>query len=89
MSFKERIDKQAKFVEETIIIHNKLLNLHLNWVNKQKLSRELILNEWNKFMNLAEKGKEDGIEDGDLFFIKVREMTEDFKIFEDVEFKIG
>lgn len=90
MTILERIEKQKEFVEKTGDILDKLLTWQLERIaTHQKPSKEIIEREWFKFINLVEKGKEDGIADGYLFYEQGRTLIEAFKFFEDVvpEFK--
>lgn len=90
MTILERIEKQKEFVEKTSVIHDKLLKWQLKWVaTHQRPSKEVIEHEWFNFMELVEKGKEDGIADEYLFYEQGRTLIETFKFFEDVvpEFK--
>ena len=80
-----RIKKQNEFVEETSVIVDKLLDWKLEClVTNKKPSREAIEHEYFKFFKLAQKGKEDGIADGYLFYKQGRVVIEAFKLFEDV-----
>ena len=90
MNIFERLKKETEFVEKTSVIRDKLCNWKLEYVTThQKPSREIILSEWFKFIELSEKGKKDGIADGYFFYEQGRILIEAFKLFEDVvpEFK--
>lgn len=75
-----RLVETLQFVEET----QKILITILKYAQTRKVTRNQVAKEFEKFAQLSEKAKKDGIDNMDMVYSQGRVCIEAFKLLSDV-----
>jgi len=76
-----------KFMESTDKIQSEICNLQVNRILTGEIpSKELLLDRFNKFCDIARQGEKDGVKDlyYSFFYLQGRNVIDAFKFFEDI-----